>query len=288
MIRYSIIIPHFDSLDTLPRAIESVPEREDIEILVIDNSATPIAADMFAHRNNVRIYYSPCGKGAGAARNVGLQHVQGKWLLMLDADDFFTQDAFDTIDKYTDSDVDIVFFCATSCDSDTMAKADRMSDTNRLIDNYLQTSDETELRYGWSSPCAKMIKRSMVETHAIRFEETQVANDVLFSAQIGYWAKQISATKEIIYCATVRQGSLTQTPTLDHLNERIAVFGRFNKYLSSQGIHAPRKSIMYYIYLIARNYGYSKAINALWTSVKSGNNPFFGITRWANTVRNAK
>ncbi len=288
MIRYSIIIPHFDSLDTLPRAIESVPERKDIEILVIDNSATHIAANLFAQRSNVHIHYSPYGKGAGAARNVGLQHARGQWLLMLDADDFFTPNAFDAMDKYANSNADIVFFCATSCDSDTMATADRMSDTNQLVNNYMRTNEETGLRYGWCSPCAKMIKHSMVEAHAIRFEETQVANDVLFSAQIGHRAKQIAATKEIIYCATVRQGSLTLTPTLNHLNERIAVFGRFNQYLSSQGIRAPRKSIMYYVYTIARNYGYGKAINALLTSMKSGNNPFYGITRWVNTVRNTR
>ena len=288
MIRYSIIVPHYESLDTLPRALESVPEREDIEVLVIDNSKTPIDNTLFAQRKNVRLYYSPYGKGAGAARNVGLEHAMGQWLIMLDADDFFSPNAFETIDKYSNADADIVFFCAADYNADMLVISDRMSNTNRLIDSYQQTKEETSLRYGWSSPCAKMIKRSMVTEHAIRFEETQVANDVLFSAQTGYWAKHIVACQETIYCATIRHGSLTQTPTLSHLNGRIKAATHFNAFLKANGIGAPRMSIMYYIYVIARNYGMCEAFRALWSSVRAGNNPFYGISRWINTIRYSK
>ena len=43
IINYSVIIPHGKSLDTLSRAIDSVPQREDIEVIVVDNTPTPIA-----------------------------------------------------------------------------------------------------------------------------------------------------------------------------------------------------------------------------------------------------
>ena len=285
MIRYSVIIPHYASLDVLPRAIASVPEREDIEVLVIDNSQQPIAPTLFQERKNVRILYSPYGKGAGMARNVGLEHASGEWLLLLDADDFFTPKAFEVMDHYAEAKEDIVFFFATSCDSETLAPSNRQEDTNALIDAYLQTKDEGCLRYGWSSPWAKMIKRSLVEKHHIRFDETQVSNDVLFSAKTGYSAQNITASKDPIYCITTRQGSLTQTPSLKNLNERIDTSIRFNAFLKEHGIRQYRKSIMYLVCTIARNYGYGEAVRTIVRSVKAGNNPFIGMSRWASTIR---
>ena len=288
MIRYSVIIPHYESLDVLPRAINSVPERADIEVLIIDNSATPINSTLFSERKNVHILYSPYGKGAGTARNVGLQHAKGQWLLMLDADDFFTPNAFAAIDRYADSHADIVFFRMNSCDSDTLQPADRDIQFNGLINAYKDNKDENALRYDWSSPCAKMIRRRLVEEHDIRFDETQASNDVLFSAQTGYWAECIQASDETVYCATIRQGSLTTTPSLNNLKQRIEVCGRFNAFLKDHGIHANRKSIMFYVYIIARLYGFGEAVKALCQSVRMGNNPFVGITRWASTARKKK
>lgn len=285
MIRYSVIIPHYASLDVLPRAIASVPEREDIEVLVIDNSQQPIAPTLFKERKNVQILYSPYGKGAGAARNVGLAHAQGRWLLMLDADDFFTPNAFEIMDRYGEGEEDIIFFYTTSCDSDSLAPSNRQEDTNELIDVYLETKDEGGLRYGWSSPWAKMIKRSLVEEKQIRFDEIQVSNDVLFSVKTGFGAQSITASKEQIYCITTRQGSLTQTPNLKNLNERIDTSIRFNAFLKEHKIRQYRKSIMYLVSTIARNYGYREAIKTIWQSIKAGNNPFIGMSRWASTIR---
>lgn len=285
MIRYSVIVPHFESLDVLPRAIASVPERADIEVLVIDNSPKPIVPSLFPERKNVRILYSPYGKGAGAARNVGLENAKGQWLLMLDADDFFTPDAFTTMDQNADTNADIVFFYAADYNSEAQQVRGRMDSTNILIDDYLQSHNDAGLRYGWSSPCAKMIRRSMVEEHTIRFDETHVANDMLFSVKTGYWAKQVDTSSETIYCATIREGSLTQIASLSNLNGRIEATVRFNAFLKAHGIREQRKSIMYHIYTIAHNYGFVEAIKALGHSIRMGNNPFIGCTRWIQTAK---
>lgn len=285
MIRYSVIVPHFESPDVLPRAIASVPERADIEVLIIDNSQTPISSTLFSERKNVRILYSPYGKGAGAARNIGLENARGQWLVMLDADDFFTADAFATMDQYVKTEADIVFFYAADYDSESRLVNGRMDTTNILIDDYIQSHNDDGIRYGWSSPCAKMIRRSMVEEHTIRFDETHVANDMLFSVKTGYWAKRVEALPETIYCATIREGSLTQIASLSNLNGRIEATVRFNTFLKAHGIREQRKSIMYLVYTIARTYGYREAVKALCRSIRMGNNPFIGCTRWYKTAK---
>ena len=283
--KYSVIIPYKDIVDLVVRAVQSVPDRPDIEVIIINNGTTELPASLFAGRHNVQVLWDAIGKGAGAARNVGLEHAKGEWLLMLDADDFFTENAFEIMDRYAEGEEDITFFYTTSCDSDSLAPSNRQEDTNELLDAYLQTKDEGGLRYGWSSPWAKMIKRSLVEEKQIRFDEIQVSNDVLFSVKTGFWAQSITASKEQIYCITTRQGSLTQTPNLKNLNERIDTSIRFNAFLKEHKIRQYRKSIMYLVYTIARNYGYREAIKTIWQSIKAGNNPFIGMSRWASTIR---
>lgn len=283
--KYSVIIPYKDIVDLVVRAVQSVPDRPDIEVIIINNGTTELPASLFAGRHNVQVLWEAIGKGAGAARNVGLEHAKGEWLLMLDADDFFTENAFEIMDRYAEGEEDITFFYTTSCDSDSLAPSNRQEDTNELLDAYLQTKDEGGLRYGWSSPWAKMIKRSLVEEKQIRFDEIQVSNDVLFSVRTGFWAQSITASKEQIYCITTRQGSLTQTPNLKNLNERIDTSIRFNAFLKEHKIRQYRKSIMYLVYTIARNYGYREAIKTIWQSIKAGNNPFIGMSRWASTIR---
>src|SRR5699024_3665852 len=101
-------------------------------------------------------------KGAGRARNVGLKHASGKWLLFLDADDFFTEGAFDVLYKHISSSHDIIFFRMTSCYSDTFEEAERHESYCEKIDDYFSTKNEYELRCKFASPWAKMIRSQLV------------------------------------------------------------------------------------------------------------------------------
>ena len=45
---YSIVIPHYNIPDLLERALNSIPQREDIEIIVVDDNSDPAKVD-FEH-----------------------------------------------------------------------------------------------------------------------------------------------------------------------------------------------------------------------------------------------
>ena len=283
---YSIIIPYSDTPELLLRAIQSIPDRADIEVLVVDNGKKPLDVSILTDRKNVQVLHSPVGEGAGRARNEGLKHIQGTWLLLLDADDYFTETAFDTMDQHLHSSADIIFYYLDSCYSDTKQPATRHIGLNKLIDQYKQTCEEGILRYGWASPCGKMIRTQLIQEHSIVFEETQVANDVMFSLLTGYYAGSIDAVTSKVYCATLRDGSLTTAIRLDNLAERIEVSARYNQFVKTHHLSQYQKSIMYYIYTANKQYGLKAAIRLLWHSIKLGNNPFVGWMRWTQTVKN--
>ena len=85
MYTYSIIIPHKNIPKLLQRCLDSIPRREDTQIIVVDDNSDPAKVD-FTHfpglsDPSVEVYFDKSGKGAGRARNIGLEHAKGKWLV---------------------------------------------------------------------------------------------------------------------------------------------------------------------------------------------------------------
>jgi glycosyltransferase involved in cell wall biosynthesis len=94
---FSVIIPHKNRPDLLQYCLNSIPRRKDIQIIVVDDNSDEdkVNFNKFPGLDDeyVEIYLTKEGKGAGYARNMGLKHAKGKWLLFADADDFFTENS---------------------------------------------------------------------------------------------------------------------------------------------------------------------------------------------------
>ncbi len=283
MINYSIIIPHFSNGTTtlLERAVASIPERGDIEVLVIDNSLRKIEKDLFQVRKNVIILYSDNAKRAGGARNVGLDNAKGKWILFLDADDFLLPLTFDFCDEYLGSGYDIIFFKMTSCYSDTLYPANRHEPYAKSIEKCCSTNDFSALRYQYSSPCAKMIRKSIVDQNYLRYDEMYCAEDVGFNLQIGLKANAVCADLREIYCATVTQGSLTNEISLQSVKATLESELRRNQLLKQNNLKQYRGSHMHTLLLSAR-FGFKIFFKCVSKVVQSGD-LFVGWTRWFGT-----
>ena len=93
--RYTIIIPHYKIINLLGRALQSIPDREDIQILVVDDNSG-IERCEFEKFNKFEKAHCQFvllkeNRGAGVARNEALKKTEGQWLFFLDADDFFEE-----------------------------------------------------------------------------------------------------------------------------------------------------------------------------------------------------
>ena len=79
----------------LKRCLDSIPQRQDVEILVVDNKSTEdnrrAAIAICGQFPRVKYIQDEIGNGAGHARNIGLDNAKGKWLLFADSDDFFVE-----------------------------------------------------------------------------------------------------------------------------------------------------------------------------------------------------
>lgn len=280
----SIVIPNNNSLQLLHRMIASIPDEERYQIIIVDNSPTPLSeADIIAQRHNVEVYYSDPQRGAGGARNEGLQHAQGQWLLFADADDFYTPEAFSAIEPYLNSQHDIVYFGWTSCFSDTLEPANRNYVINQYIDIYLK-GDDTRLRYYWDSPCSKLVRTSLVRQHNVQFEEVPAGNDMGFAVRIGTYAHSVTANPTPVYCATILPTSIIHTKSKRNVASRFKSVVRLNTFLKQQGLRQYRHSILR-LWLQSWKKGPFFAIGLLFYSWRKGNPLFIGYQRWFSTLK---
>lgn len=243
-IRYSIIIPHYNIPLLLERLLNTIPEREDIQIIIVDDCSpdcnTYLKRYAFLNRNNVEFYITDRNGGGGYARNKGLEHAKGKWLLFADADDFFADGFSSVLDKYYHAEEDIIFFQIRSLYSDNLSReSERATNRIRKYKKIMDSKDNNGLRYNFIEPWAKMIKRKMVESHKIQFDETNIANDYFFSIKTGYYAQQVKAAPEITYLLTQRKGSVSGggwTDSPENMQTRLQVITRAQAFLQDKGI----------------------------------------------------
>ena len=213
---FSIIIPHYNIPDLLMRCLKSIPVSEDIQVIVVDDHSPDADTYLERYPELSRPYLEficePKNGGPGYARNVGLDHAKGKWLLFADADDLFVDDMYDILKPFITSEADIIFFKNKTVYSDDISKPiSRVGYINEYIDEFIKTGYDKYIRLRYCSAWGKMIKREYIVSHKIRFDEIENSEDVYFSFCAGYYAKEIKAVNQILYVYTFRKDSLAGT-----------------------------------------------------------------------------
>lgn len=255
---FSIIIPHKNCPELLNQCVASIPERDDIQIIVVDDNSDEGKKPVIS-RSGVEVILLDAenAKGAGRARNVGLEKATGKWLLFSDSDDTFeTENLNRMLDKYVDSDADIIFFNANRVDESTGEVLSQHLSKERYGKDPKEYADF--MRYRSNVPWAKMIKRELIDNNSITFSEVPAANDMYFSAISGYFAKDVIIDFTIIYDWKVRKsGSITSTVSKKSLLSKLGEASKKNVFLWNKGERAWCNNLYSSFYWRLKGVGFS-------------------------------
>lgn len=286
---FSIIIPHHNMPDLLARCLDSIPKREDVQIIIVDDNSNPdiVNFDLFPGNEckNVVCIFDKQGGGAGYARNLGIERATGKWLVFADSDDFFTDDFFEIMCQFVNSDAKVIHFTTQSVYSESLQSTSRHEKVNKAIKDALKGKiSKKDAILAVPGPCAKMFARDFIMEHNIRFDEIICTEDVMFVVKATLWADKVDVIDKDVYVIVEREGSLSNLAKREPEKYlcSMEVYIRRNKFYSKYDI--PKKPIILYVWK-ARKLGCKTFFMALWLTFKT-RSLFSGFTSFLKIVEN--
>jgi len=140
MIKYSIVIPTYNSENYIVRCIKSISLQnyKNYELIVIDNNSSDRTIELVRQNNlnsNCKIIMTNNSGIVAKSRNIGISQSLGDWICFLDSDDFWHPNKLLECDKYTDR-FDVIYHKLRYYDiKEQIIKFRHQCDTNQLKDN---------------------------------------------------------------------------------------------------------------------------------------------------------
>ena len=238
---YTLIIPHYDQPVLLERLLSSVPVRDDLQVVVVDDGshAESVAQCEVLKRKFpvAEFLMMPNNRGGGAARNEGLKVAKGEYVFFADADDYFFTDALNALlDRFaTQASADMICFNAKAIEEETGCPSSRADRLNWMM---VQPEKEREqlLRYQHSEPWCKLIRREIIVRNNLRFDEVPILNDVRFSYLVGHDAECVLVDNMVCYCVCNRQNSVGKKMVAERKMTYTQVMVQANQFFKRQGL----------------------------------------------------
>lgn len=243
--QFSIIIPHHNIPNLLERLLNSIPNRTDLETIVIDdcsdNKYQEALRNIMTKFCNVKFILLPECKGGGHARNIGLSKAIGNYIIFADSDDFFLPSFDNILNSYSNvpENYDIIFFNAISLDVESFHLTSRHKFLDSLFDLYSKEPNKAKsyLKFLFGEPWCKIVNRNIISENNIRFDEIPINNDTSFSYQIGFYSNSISVDNRVGYVVTDRVNSVSKSLTEEKIIVRANIFAKKNRFLKDNRIN---------------------------------------------------
>lgn len=212
----SVIVPAYNAERYIRKMVKSVIRQtlKNIEIIFVDDGSTDntlkILREFQKKDDRIKIV-AQNHSNAGAARNKGMEQATGKYVIFLDADDFFRRNmlktAFRTAEKNR---ADIVIFGHYLFDDEEKAIVGRR--TPKGPEGVFSPQDvgihifELALDVPWN----KLVLRSLIEAERLEYQEIENTNDVFFNQIILLLAERIVCLKKRLMFYRVNNHSSLQ------------------------------------------------------------------------------
>lgn len=170
-IKYSIIVPNYNKAEYIEDCLNSILNQtyKNYEIIMIDDGSTDNSVEVI-NKFNINLLKTNRLQ-AGGARNLGLKHATGDYIIFLDSDDYLSCD--DVLEKLTNIivDEDIIFLnYSKNTYGDIKEVIEEKEDIAIKIENTKQLGCPT-----------KCFKRSLLED--ISFPECKRYEDIVFTLE---------------------------------------------------------------------------------------------------------
>lgn len=196
---------------------------DEIEVLVVDDLGPDKSMDIVRELQashpkgcRIRILTQPHNMGCWAARNRILDEAKGKYLLLVDSDDYLSEDAvekmYDAAEKYqaeavygSVESVDEEGHSANFSQGDMKLPFKTLLNKDELASYANQNLHATLYNFIWNV----LLRMDFLKKHQLRFHETRFADDILFETDMQPLIERAVLLPNDTYYYVLRPGSLS-------------------------------------------------------------------------------
>ena len=298
----SIIMPVYNTEKYLREALDSVLAQTmtDIEVLCVDDGSTDSSLEILreyaAKDPRIIIIESKINNGLAYARNLGLPHAIGKYLLFLDSDDVFNPQMVEkSYARAEETNSDICIFSGELFFEDTgerlpqpgLCRADLFPET------VFSAKDHPNEIFLISAPNVwnKLFRREFINAEGIAFPKSRTAEDIPFTFTALACAERITLLNEPLVLYRQRSDSLMRNQdknplafydTLCELRDRLTARGLYEPLKSSFTTMAAA-NCLYHLSVRKTVAGFATTYNC----IRNNAIPEFGLDnlpKWADKI----
>ena len=180
--KLSIIVPVYNCEKHLSGCIESILNQTymNFELLLVDDGSTDnsgmLCDDYMRKDNRIQVIHQT-NSGVSVARNTGIRHADGKYIMFVDSDDcisdeFLYSAVLDLIQ--TNTDLYISGIRMDSYDGERITKKQEYTINRSQSLSVKQLLEKCNVDYpiiNICGPCCKLYKKSVIDSHGILFNE---------------------------------------------------------------------------------------------------------------------
>lgn len=217
---FSILIPAFNQVGLMDKCIASLEKQsfEDFEVIIVDDGSTDATNEMLqkmCSTDKYTILRHEVNKSLLVARHTAMKNAKGEYILFLDSDDYYTDDALECLHEYlAKNPVDIVRFGYQEMPKgvEKLPVVTSKSDMEALMD-----ADITPTI--WKNCYSKRV----IEKVLSRFEPfyCNMSEDVFYSTLLFSCAKSFGVFDKVLYNYELGNGMSTSE---DHSNHNYDKF----------------------------------------------------------------
>lgn len=240
--QFSIIVPVYNVEKYLEGCLDSIINQsfKEYEVILVDDGSGDTSGeicDRYASRHDrIRVVHQ-VNQGLSGARNTGLDHAAGEWIVFVDSDDRVEPDLLELLN-------DQISLCPADLYCYNARKVNAQGEeTERLlyaVENETVTFSGEKDRFafffdrfmqyqtGWEV-CFRIFRRSLIEAHGLRFVSTRevFAEDYLFTFQYLLYAKRLRFLCNICYNYFQRDSSLLGSLDPETVLPRLITWGLY-------------------------------------------------------------
>lgn len=217
MTKISVIIPVYNTEKYLEKCLDSLFSQNftDVEVICVDDGSTDNSLAFLRKYQNIVILKQE-NNGSGVARNEGLQHASGDYVLFVDSDDWVREDAFAKLFEAAERlKTDVLIFGGLTYSKNKLRKG--RYGVSKIPHKYFnrifcKKDFKDDIFKFPSTAWTKLYKREFLIKNNIKFQEIKVGQDQIFFLKSMLYASKIAVFNEDLYCyRKKRAGSVTSS-----------------------------------------------------------------------------